>query len=161
MQDAVKSRRIQPETGGLAAWASRLHPRSYWDVVVHHLPLAVISGTALFLPYVVTLKNLPLVPCTFLHLTGFPCPFCGFTRSFWGIATGEWAGALANCPLAFGVYFFTVVLFVWNASALLSRVVLLPGPRLRSTPARRRFIAGIVCSLFLLNWGYRLVMGLK
>jgi len=129
-------------------------------VAVHHLPLAVISGAALLLPHGVTLQKLPLVPCTFLHLTGFPCPFCGFTRAFWAIAAGEWGYALANCPLAFGVYFFTVLLFVWNVSALMKRIVLLPGPVLRSTPARRRKIAGIVCGLFLLNWGYRLAMGL-
>ena len=144
----------------MSSWASWSRPRSYWDVVVHHLPLAVISGTALILPYGVTPQNLPLIPCTFLRLTGIPCPFCGFTRSFWAIATGEWGAALANCPLAFGVYFFTVLLFVWNVSALMNRIVLLPGPVFRSTPARHRKIAGIVCGLFLLNWGYRLLMGL-
>lgn len=148
------------ETRGANSWASWVRPRSYWDVVVHHLPLAVISGGALFLPYGVKIQNLPLIPCTFLHLTGYPCPFCGFTRSFWLIATGAWGDALANCPLAFGVYFFVAALFVWNASALIYRIVLLPGPKFHSKPGRRLKMTGIVCLLFLLNWAYRLAMGL-
>lgn len=137
-----------------------MRPRSYWDVVVHHLPLAVISGTALFLPYIVTLEKLPLIPCTFLHLTGFPCPLCGFTRSFWAIATGEWEFALANCPLSFAVYLFVAIIFIWNASALVFHVVLIRGPRFQLTSAHRRITMGIVLLLLLLNWAYRLAMGL-
>ena len=161
MQDATGLRRNYAKTGGLGSWAFWMRPRSYWDVIVYHLPLAVISGSALLLPYLVTPRSLQFIPCTFLRLTGIPCPFCGFTRSFWAVAAGEWGTALTNCPLVFGVYFFTVVLFVWNASALIFSIVLLPGPVFRSTPARRRKIAGFVCGLFLLNWGYRLIMGLK
>ena len=160
MQIVTGSSRNYAKTGGPGSWAFWMRPRSYWDVIVYHLPLAVISGSALFLPYVVKLRSLPLIPCTFLRITGISCPFCGFTRSFWAIAAGEWGTALTNCPLAFGVYFFTVFLFIWNVSALISGIVLLPGPIFRSTPARRRRIAGYVCGLFLLNWGYRLIMGL-
>jgi hypothetical protein len=137
-----------------------MRPRSYWDVVVHHFPLAAISGTALFLPYFVAHKDLPLIPCTFLSLTGLPCPFCGFTRAFWAIAGGEWGEALVGCPLAFGVYFFMVSLFVWNVSALILGIVLLPGPGFHPPPGRRTRIVGIVCLLFAVNWIYRLVMGL-
>jgi hypothetical protein len=137
-----------------------MRPRSYWDVVVHHFPLAAISGTALFLPYVAARQDLPLIPCTFLNLTGLPCPFCGFTRAFWSIATGAWGKALVECPLAFGIYLFVAGLFVWNASAMVLRVVLLPGPRFHTPPGRSARIAGIVCGLFLLNWAYRLIMGL-
>ncbi len=153
--------RLPDKTRGLYSWISWRRPRSYWDVIVYHLPLAVISGSALLLPYVTTPQGLPLIPCTFLRVTGIPCPFCGFTRSFWAVAAGEWGTALINCPLVFGLYLFTVVLFVWNASALISGMVLLPGPLFRSTPARRRKIVCLVCGLFLLNWAYRLVMGLK
>ena len=153
-RNSVKPRR-------LGSWISWMRPRSYWDVIVYHLPLTVISGSALFLPYVTTPQRLPLISCTFLRVTGIPCPFCGFTRSFWAVAAGEWRTALANCPLVFGIYFFTVVLFVWNASALISGMVFLPGSLYRSMPACRRKIACLVCGLFLLNWMYRLVMGLK
>ena len=149
--DATGVNRNSVKTGGPGSWVSWMRPRFYWDVIAYHLPLAAISGSALFLPYIVTLRNLPLIPCTFFRMTGIPCPFCGFTRSFWAVATGEWGAALANCPLVFGVYFFTVILFVWNAYALISGIVLLPGPVFRSTPARRRRIIGVVCGFFLLN----------
>lgn len=160
MPDATESCRGRAEIGRLKSWVSWLRPRSYWDVVVYHLPLAIISGIALFLPYVVTPEKLPLVPCTFHYLTGIPCPLCGFTRSFWSIATGEWWLALVNCPLSFAIYFFVAALFVWNATALIFRVVLFPGPMFQMLRAYRGKIAGIVCVLFFLNWVYRLAMGL-
>ena len=161
MLDAAGSNGKYGKNGGLGSWVFRMRPRSYWDVIVYHLLLAVISGGALFLPYALSSRSLSLIPCTFLRVTGIPCPFCGFTRSFWAVAAGEWGTALINCPLAFGVYFSTVLLFVWNVSALIGGVVLLPGPILRSTPVCRRRIARLVFGLFLLNWGYRLLMGLK
>ena len=40
--------------GRLGSWAFWSRPRSYWTVVVYHLPLAVLTGVALFLPYAVT-----------------------------------------------------------------------------------------------------------
>ncbi|MBN1627225.1 MAG: DUF2752 domain-containing protein [Deltaproteobacteria bacterium] len=160
-QDAISSNRGRAETGQVFTWACRLRPRSYWDVVVHHLPLAVISGAALFLPYIIRLEKLPLRPCTFLHLTGYPCPLCGFTRSFWAIAEGDWGFALFNCPLSFAVYLFTAILFLWNASALIFRVVLSRGPLFQLNPVHRRRTIDIIILLFLLNWVYRLAMGLK
>ena len=142
------------------SWVVRRRPRSYWTVAVYHLPLAILSGIALLLPYAAAVDSLPLIPCTFLYLTGWPCPLCGFTRSFWAIANGQWGFALANCPLALGVYLCTALLFLWNAAALAFGVVLLRGPRLQCAPARRRKIAGVVLLLFLLNWIYRLAAGL-
>jgi hypothetical protein len=150
----------QAQTGKLRSWARWRRPRSYWAVVVHHLPLALISGGALLLPHVAPLNQLPLVPCTFLHLTGWPCPFCGFTRSFWAFSTGQWSDALANCPLASGVFLCALLLFVWNAAALVFGVVLRRGPRLQLPSARRQGMTRIVLILFLLNWIYRLALGL-
>lgn len=145
----------------LTLWASWMRPRSYWSVVVHHFPLAAVSGTALFLPYGAGHQDLPMIPCTFLHLTGLPCPFCGFTRAFWAIAHGAWGVALADCPLSFLVYLFVAGLFLWNASAMMLGIVLFPGSRFHSPPRRRFGVTGIVCGLFLLNWIYRLAMGLR
>jgi hypothetical protein len=148
------------EAGRLMSWVFWRRPRSYWSVVVYHLPLAVLTGVALILPYAAAMDQLPLIPCTFRHLTGWPCPLCGFTRSFWAIATGQWGFALYNCPLALGVWLCTALVFLWNAAAMIFGVVLLRGPRLQYTPARRRKIAGVVLLLFLLNWIYRLAAGL-
>jgi hypothetical protein len=152
--------RGRAKTGRLKSWTFWRRPRSYWDVVVYHLPLTVVTGGALLLPYAAPLEQLPLIPCTFLHLTGWPCPLCGFTRSFWAIATGHWGFAIANCPLAIGVYLCVVLLFLWNAAALIIGVVLLRGPMLQWAPIYRRKTAAGVLLLFLLNWVYRMAMGL-
>jgi hypothetical protein len=129
-------------------------------VVVYHLPLTVLTGVALFLPYAAALDQMPMIPCTFLHLTGLPCPLCGFTRSFWAIATGQWCFALSNCPLALGVYLCTALMFLWNAAAMIFGVVLQRGPRLQCAPTQGRKIMSVVLLLFLLNWVYRLTAGL-
>jgi hypothetical protein len=148
------------ETGRLFSIASWLRPRSYWDVVVLHLPLGLIAAIALLLPYCASLERLPAIPCTFLHLTGYPCPLCGFTRSFWAIATGQWAFAFANCPMAFPVFLSVVIVLFWNVTALLFGVVLSRGPLLQLTPKYRRKAAVTVLLLFSLNWAYRLAVGL-
>lgn len=141
----------------LAAWR---RPRSYWDVVVFHFPLALIFGGALLLPHVVPLNKLPLIPCTFLDMTGYPCPLCGFTRSFWAIANGQWWEATANCPLAYLVYLLVVTMAVWHVTALAFNVILSRGPMLQPIPAHRRWIVVSLICLFMLNWLYRLGMGL-
>ena len=148
------------ESGRLRSWVCWRRPRSYWSVVVYHLPLTVVTGGALLLPHIMPPDRLPLIPCTFLHLTGWPCPLCGFTRSFWALATGQWGYALANCPLALGVFFTVLLLFLWNAAAMIFGVVLLRGPSLQIAPAHHRKAAGAVFLLFLLNWFFRLAMGL-
>lgn len=141
----------------LAFWR---RPRSYWNVVVFHLPLALIFGGALLLPHAVPLNKVPLASCTFLGLTGYPCPLCGFTRSFWAIAQGRWAEAMVNCPLAYLVYLFVVAMAVWHITALAFNVILSRGPMLQLKQAYyRKIVISIIC-LFMLNWLYRLITGL-
>ena len=150
----------RPEAGKIGELVSWFRPISYWDVVVYHFPLALFSGVALFLPCFVAIQSLPLIPCTFLRLTGIPCPFCGFTRSFWAIAHGRWSEAMYTCPLSFGVFFLVVILFLWNVSALAGRRVMYPSNFMTATPFRRRALAGGIFLLFLCNWIYRLTLGL-
>jgi len=52
--------------GSPSVWT---RPRSYWDVVGKHLPLALISGMALLVAGLVPLHLLPIRSCTFLNLT--------------------------------------------------------------------------------------------
>ena len=146
--------------GSFSAIAAWLRPRSYWDVTVHHLPLAIITGIALLLPYTLSIEQLPLIPCTFRRLTAYPCPFCGVTRSFWAIAHGHWSEAWLNCPLAFAVFAMVAGFFLWHAAALASGVILSRGPLLR--PKTRYRTAGIIIAILALaiNWAYRIGAGL-
>jgi hypothetical protein len=110
------------------------------------------------LPLVVVRGDLPLIKCTFLNLTGYPCPFCGLTRSFWAIAHGNWAFAVHNAPLACLVYVGTAVLFAWHLTALIT------GLRVRSSLfhlLKSRPALLLMAAVVALNWAYRLASGLE
>jgi len=95
--------------------------------------------------------------CTFLYVTGFPCPFCGFTRSFWALSAGEWYFAVRNCPLSLGVYGLMAIFFTWHSTALLLGVKMKSGlyPLFKSA-----YTWWIIGAMFFLNWVYRISFGL-
>jgi len=136
-------------------------PRSYWDVVGLHLPLALVPGISLLLAHFGRSDFMPLKQCTFLRLTGYPCPFCGFTRSFFAVARGDWVFALHNCPLACLLYLFVLVVFAWNMTGLILGVKIKRGRLLSLKPGTGRWAAFIIGILFIVNWAYRLSLGLK
>jgi len=136
-------------------------PRSYWDVVGQHLLLSLVTGIVLLLSNWVPCDLLPLRHCTFLGLTRYPCPFCGFTRSFWAMAEGDWTFAIHNCPLACLVYFAVVIVFVWNITGLMLGIKIVRGKYLRLRPGQGRWAIGLICALFIMNWAFRLSLGLK
>ncbi len=146
-------RRIAPVVGGIRT-------RSYWDVIGVHLLPALASGIPLLLSFAGSHRVIPLLPCTFLRLTGYPGPFCGFTRSIWAISAGEWAYATINCPLAWLVYAALVLVLTWNAIGLLLGVKIIRGPVLRFTPLQKRHALVLIGVLILLNWAYRLMLDL-
>lgn len=136
-------------------------PRSYWDVVGTHFPLALMTGIPLFVSRWIPANLLPLRPCTFLQLTGYPCPFCGFTRSFQAMSHGDWAFALYNSPIACLIYVGVLVVFVWNVVGLLFGVKLSRNRFLRLKAGKARWGIAIFSVLLALNWVYRLSIGLK
>ena len=156
--DSTGERRIGPPH---SPFLSVTRPRSYWDVVGAHFPFALVTGIPLFVSKWIPVDLLPLRPCTFLQLTGYPCPFCGFTRSFQTISHGDWAFALYNSPIACLVYVAVLVVFVWNAAGLLFGVKLSRNRFLRLKAGRARWGIAIFSVLLALNWVYRLGMGLK
>ncbi len=156
--DITDGRRIQT---GLSAFLSFTRPRSYWDVVGLHLPLALVTGIALLLANTGACGFLPVKRCTFLWLTGYPCPFCGFTRSFQAMAHGDWMFAVQNCPLACILYIAVAFVFAWNMTGLLLGVKIIRGRLMRLRPGTGRRAAFFVGVLIILNWAYRLSLGLK
>jgi hypothetical protein len=141
---------------------SCVRPTSYWDVVGTHLPIALVTGIPLLLSILVPLDLIPYPGCTFLKLTGLPCPFCGLTRSFWAISSGDWTYAGFNYPLSFLVYFIIALTFLWNITGLVMGVRISVGRPIRHFLKERRY--WIIVSLSLLiavNWAYRLMLGLK
>lgn len=129
------------------------------DLLVPYLAVAVVAGAVLaaasLLPLV---RDVPLIPCYFKEWTGWPCPFCGLTRSFVHAGHAEFAAAWIESPLAAVLYACVAAAFLLSLGALIFRV------RWRLTlPAG--YSAGRVALLLALavlaNWFYRLAAGLR
>jgi hypothetical protein len=131
------------------------HPASFWDVLGPHLPFFLISGLPLLFALTLELNELPLIPCLFLRYSGLPCPFCGYTRSFWAMADGNVMVAFKNCPLSCVLYIACLFVFIWNAAAILSGMRFERGKLLR--PALKQRAWFFLLCLVLMNWAYRLI----
>lgn len=130
-------------------------------VLAHHLPSALIAGGVLLAVALLPLDRIPYTICTFLRLTGYPCPSCGLTRGFVAMAHGQWLAVLHTCPLAALLYAATALVFAVNVAALLCGVRLTPGRWLKWR-ARAWVVFLCFCGLLiLLNWLYRLFYGIK
>jgi hypothetical protein len=139
---------------------SDIYPRTRLEILGIRLALALTTGIPLLLSFRVPINRLVLFECPFLNMTGLSGPFCGFTRSIWAISAGDGAYATVNCPLAWLLYAALVIVFALNA------VFMLPGIKLTGlwvlslTRVQANRAVGIVLALVLLNWMYRLCMGL-
>ncbi len=85
-----------------------------------HWTFLVIAAGIVFASFSLSIRNrvqvvLPIVnaplpgTCTFLRLTGLPCPGCGLTRSFISMGHGRIHDAWSYNPAGF--FFFAIVLF--------------------------------------------------
>ena len=136
-------------------------PGRYRAVLARHLPPAVLALGVLLAAAFLPLDRIPYTICTFLRLTGYPCPSCGLTRGFIAMAHGQWLAVLQACPLAALLYVAMALIFAVNAAALLCGVRLTPGRWLKW---RARAWVVFLCFfglLILFNWLYRLALGLK
>ena len=134
---------------------------SYREILVQHLPLAIIPGVILVISYCLPLDKIPFHLCLFLCLTGYPCPTCGWTRGFVSMAHGDWQSAFYDCPIAAVLYIFTAFVFACNMAALICGVRISRGSLLQFN-VRKAVLFVIFCFFaVLLNWIYRLTMGFK
>jgi len=134
---------------------NRMNPISHT-----RLALALTTGIPLLLSFLVPINRLVLFECPFLNITGLPGPFCGFTRSIRAISAGDWVYATVNCPLAWLLYAALVSVFSWNAGCILFGIKTTRRNILRLNRVRANRAIGIVIALVLLNWIYRLCLGL-
>jgi len=138
------------------------HPKSYIPYPISRIQLALVltTGIPLLLSFLVPINRLVLFECPFLNITGLPGPFCGFTRSIRAISAGDWVYATVNCPLAWLLYAALVSVFAWNAGCMLFGIKTTRRNILRPNRVRANRAIGIVIALVLLNWLYRLCLGL-
>ncbi|MDO9542909.1 MAG: DUF2752 domain-containing protein [Kiritimatiellia bacterium] len=137
---------------------------NYWNTFAGNLFLLLFSGGILVTAFLFPIDRVPLGFCVFLHLTGFPCPTCGFSRAFCAFARGIWAAGIHNCPLAPLVYLSVIAVFAYNAAvtgAALFGLQIRRGQFLRLSSKKTVVLAVVLFLLLLANWIYRLIMGLK
>ena len=121
---------------------------------------AFCASLCLLLTFIVPIKWLAVFKCPFLTLTGFPCPFCGLTRSIWAISDGDWIYATINYPLAWLIYAVVAIVFASSISGLIPGIKKTKLYILSPTRNQANRLAGFIISLVLLNWFYRLGLGL-
>jgi hypothetical protein len=117
-----------------------------------------LSGIILLVSSIVPLDVLPLVPCWFKRITGWPCLFCGMTRAFTAIGHGRVGAGIAESPAGALLYALVAATFAINAYALLAR------RRIGWTLPKwlkGRTLAWSTAVLLLANWLYRISAGLK
>lgn len=132
---------------------------SFWDALGTRLPLLLMGGIPMLFAHTIGLQRLPHIPCWFLHITGLPCPFCGYTRSFQAMADGDFLFAFTNCPPACALYVLCGLMLVWNGVAILSGRRLEMGGRLGLPFKKSAWLTTVI--LVLANWAYRLALGFK
>lgn len=96
---------------------------------------------ALVAAHLVELWQLPVPPCTTRSLTGWPCPFCGSTRTLMAAARGELAAAVRLNPL---IFLGAAAVLGWSVARAIERFT------------GRRFTAGLGEWLRRLRWGWLL-----
>jgi hypothetical protein len=142
-------------------WLVVLRPQNRLDSVGAHLPAALLTGAMLIASAILPIRGLPGPTCLFLRLTGYPCPFCGSTRTFIAMGHGRWHEAWHQSPLATVLFAGTVGVFLWNIAALATGIIIKPGEAANLTTKTRWWLAGALVSALAANWFYRIVNGLK
>lgn len=101
-----------------------------------------------------THRQLGLPPCTFLYLTGMPCPFCGMTTSWSHAAHLSPLASLRTQPMGFVFFVIDALLVAYLVSRAASgRSGFQPDRFLTAIPLWLWYVglAGV-----LLAWGYKI-----
>jgi putative Mn2+ efflux pump MntP len=127
----------------------------YLPVIVkwRKFTILIFLGMIMLIPHITSLEILPLPECTFRSLTGYDCPSCGLTRSFYAITHGlirdslkyHFAGTLAYIGVLFFFIKFTIeVITGWEIRVILPKRL-------------NKILLLILCLSWLLFWGARIV----
>lgn len=118
-----------------------------------YVTAAAIGIAALLFGLFVPVDGAPWIPCGFLAITGYPCPFCGTTRAFLAAGHGAWRAAWLESPLGAVLFPAAGLLLVWSVWRLARG-----GSERLHLPRSAWWIAAVAVAA---NWIYRLVNGLR
>jgi hypothetical protein len=111
-----------------------------WPKTMVLLFLSII----LVIPYFISLENLPLPECSFKSLTGYSCPSCGITHSFYAMAHGQIWKSIHYNFMGTLFYISSIFLIIITAITILTGKSILP----RIIPCHPKFIIIFI----LLSW---------
>lgn len=153
----------------VARWLTTLRARISNRTLsrVASLPLALGTGTVLVLAAWLepsplghsTHTQLGLGSCTFLTLTGWPCPMCGATTTFALMAHFHPIQAFLNQPFAACLFLATVGVFAVSAAELIAPRERWPRILDRTAPWEGVIAGGFLIAMCL-GWLYKMaIMG--
>lgn len=103
-----------------------------------------------------THQQLGLPPCTFLYLTGLPCPFCGMTTTWTWAAHLRFERALVNQPMGLLLFFVALGLSGWLFSrSLTGKPAVKPTETIGSMPLPLWWTALV---LLLVSWVWKALL---
>lgn len=137
---------------------------NYWNIFAGNIFLLLFSGGILLAAFFSPIDRFPLGFCVFLHLTGFPCPTCGFSRAFCAFAHGNWEQGIFNCPFALIIFVLIILIFIYNVAVVTAGILGFQIQRssIPQLSSKKTAVLAVVFFLLLIaNWIYRLMAGLK
>ena len=126
----------------------RSPPISWWAPACGFAMLLALW--TLPLPHNGAIAGLPS-PCGFYHLTGYPCPLCGLTRSLVCAMHGDWVAALWWHP------FGPIVLLGLGSISLWPAVKVLWPRKLKLVPTFAKTFGYLAVVMLMLVWLARLL----
>jgi hypothetical protein len=152
-------------TQAQATWPNEAPPRPFgrpfgrndqWQYGAVLVLAAVTLGLSRYLQPstrgVGTHEQLGLPPCTFLQLTGIPCPSCGLTTSFAHAAHLHFWDSIIAQPFGFLAFWLTVLSIPLTVYLLRRRVAWERVLYARATNTVFR----VMLVLYLLSWFYKI-----
>ncbi len=124
------------------------------------LAAGVIVGIGLWLVpaqgHVGTHRQLGLLPCGFLTMTGYPCPTCGMTTAFAHAVRGQVVDSIRSQPAGFVLALVTILIGASAAGAMtVGRYPAINWYRVNPTSFVWYAAVGLV-----LAWGVKIALGL-
>ncbi len=118
--------------------------------------LGVAAGLAPSASGLGTHRQLGFPPCTFVVLTGYPCPTCGMTTAFAHTVRGQLGAALAAQPAGL------ILALAMAATAGISLSVVVSGRvwQVNWYRVRPAWITVIIIGLLAAGWASKIVVGM-
>ena len=110
--------------------------------------LAVLTSSLLILTFFIDPRNVSLLTCQFRNATGYSCPTCGLSRSFYAFANFDISGS-------FGFHLLGPVLYLAIlslAAKSTAEIIFDKKFKLDINPNLMKFLAAIIAGIWLVYW---------